>query len=388
MRANWSYPTSIRFGTGRIEELADACATIGIARPLFVTDAGLIDLPISVSTLDSLASSSLTVTVFSDVHPNPTEHDVSRGVEVYHENNCDGVVAFGGGSALDTGKCIAFMHRQTRSIWDFEDIGDYWTRADSDVISPIVAVPTTAGTGSEVGRAAVITNTDTHEKKIIFHPKMLAGAVICDPELTTGLSPQLTAGTGMDALAHCLEAFCAPTFHPMSEGIALEGMRLVANNLERAVSHGSDMEARSNMMAAASMGAVAFQKGLGAIHSLSHPVGAMYDTHHGMTNAVFMPYVLEFNRSALSAKIDRMCTAVGASPGFDNLMGWVLALRKSIGVPCTLRALGLDKINESQIELIAERAVADPSTATNPVKLTMSGARQIFDAAYHGKVKV
>lgn len=386
MKANWSYPTSIRFGAGRIEELAETCRAVGIERPLFVTDLGLINLPITISAVKSLEHAGFPIALFSDVHPNPTDTDVERGVEAYHAENCDSVVAFGGGSALDVGKIIAFMHGQTRPIWDFEDIGDYWTRANADVISPIITIPTTAGTGSEVGRAGVVTNMETHEKKIIFHPKMLASAVICDPELTVGLPPVLTAGTGMDALAHCLEAFCAPTWHPMSDGIALEGMRLVSNNLERAVIDGSDLDARSAMMAAASMGAVAFQKGLGAIHSLSHPVGALYGTHHGMTNAVFMPYVLEFNKPALGDKIDRMCSAVGVAPGFDSLMDWILALRESIGVSHTLSGLGLGDVDDEKIELIAERAIADPSTATNPVELTVDGARTIFRAASSGAI--
>ncbi len=385
MKANWSYPTSIRFGSGRISELADACAAAGIQRPLFVTDEGLVELPITITALAVLDASHLPVTVFSDVHPNPTDQDVEQGVVAYRTAGCDGVIAFGGGSALDTGKTVAFMQAQSRPIWDFEDIGDYWTRANASEIAPVISVPTTAGTGSEVGRASVITNTSTHDKKIIFHPNMLAAIVICDPALTRGLPPQLTAGAGMDALAHCLEAFCAPTFHPMSDGIALEGMHLVSTALERAVRDGADIESRSNMMVAASMGAVAFQKGLGAIHSLSHPVGALYGTHHGTTNAVFMPYVLAFNRPALGQKIDRMCSALGLQPGFDRLMDWILTLRATIGIPHSITDLGVDK---ARIDLIAERAVADPSTATNPVPLTVEGARQILTDAFSGMISV
>jgi len=385
MKANWSYPTAMRFGPGRIKELGAACAAAGIRRPLFVTDRGLADLPITSDAIAVLVEAGVTVSVFSEAHANPTEDDVLRGVTQYRAADCDGVVAFGGGSALDTGKSVAFMQAQSRLIWDFEDIGDYWTRAEADGITPIVAVPTTAGTGSEVGRAAVITNTDTHEKKIIFHPKMLAKIVICDPELTVGLLPRLTAGAGMDALTHCLEAFCAPTFHPMSDGIALEGMHLVARALTRAVADGNDIEARSLMMAAASMGAVAFQKGLGAIHSLSHPIGALYGTHHGMTNAVFMPYVLAFNRSALGDKIDRICTALGLEAGFDHLMDGILRLRAESGVPHTLAELGID---DSQADLIAERAVYDPSTATNPVELTVERARKLFDDAFSGSITI
>ena len=381
INVNWSYPTAIRFGAGRINELGDACSAAGIKNPLFVTDEGLVDLPITVSALDAVRTAGFEVTLFSDVRPNPTDTNVSRGVEVYRASGCDGVIAFGGGSALDTGKCVAFMQGQRRPIWDFEDIGEQWTRADTAAIAPVVAVPTTAGTGSEVGRAGVITNEATREKKIIFHPKMLPAVVIADPELTIGLPPSLTAGVGMDALAHCLEAFCAPMFHPMSDGIALEGMRLVARGLTRAVADGEDLEARSMMMVAASMGAVAFQKGLGAIHSLSHPVGALYDTHHGMTNGVFMPYVLAFNRQAIATRIDQICTALGIVSGFDSLMDWTLRLREAIGVPHTISELGVDG---KRADLIAERAVADPSTATNPRPLTIEGARWIFDAALSG----
>ena len=384
MKANWSFPTSIRFGAGRINELADACATAGIRRPLFVTDGGLVDHQITAEALAVLEHIRLPVTVFSDVHPNPTGEDVERGLAAFHEGACDGVIAFGGGSTLDTGKSVAFMHGQNLPIWDFEDIGDFWMRADASVIAPIVAVPTTAGTGSEVGRAAVITHSATHEKKIIFHPKMLPAEVICDPALTLGLPPHLTTGAGMDALAHCVEAFCAPTFHPMADGIALEGMHLIARALPRAVHDGSDLEARAMMMAAASMGAVAFQKGLGAIHSLSHPIGALYGTHHGMTNAVFLPYVLAFNRSALGGKIDRMCTALGLDPGFERLMDGMLRLQADIGVPHTLAELGVDN---AQAEWIAGRAVADPSTATNPVPLSAEAARRIFDAAMRGETE-
>ncbi len=383
MNATWSYPNIIRFGAGRISELAEACSAAGIRTPLFVTDKGLARQSITTNALRVLTDAGIHAVVFSDVNPNPKEEVVSQGVLAYRQAGCDGVVAFGGGSALDAGKCIAFMQGQNRSVWDFEDVGDYWTRANSDAIAPVIAVPTTAGTGSEVGRAGVITNEDTHEKKIIFHPKMLPVSVIADPELTSGLPAFLTAGTGMDALAHCMEAYCAPTFHPMSGGIALEGMRLVSQALVRAVSDGGDLEARSMMMAAASMGAVAFQKGLGAIHSLSHPVGAMYNTHHGMTNAVFMPYVLVFNRAELGDKINPMCDAIEIEHGFDSLLEWVLRLREEIGVPHSITELG---VTDDAIDLVASSAVADPSTGTNPRELTVEGARQIFVAALEGNL--
>jgi alcohol dehydrogenase len=300
------------------------------------------------------------------------------GVEAFRAGGHDGVVAFGGGSGLDTGKLVAFMAGQSRPVWDFEDIGDWWTRARADRIAPILAVPTTAGTGSEVGRAGVITHEATHTKKVIFHPKMMPRIVIADPELTVGMPPIITAGTGMDALAHCLEAYCAEFYHPIATGVALEGMRLVFENLPRAVRNGSDLEARAHMMSAAAMGAAAFQKGLGAIHSLSHPVGALYDTHHGMTNAVFTPYVLAFNRPAIEAKIARAAAYLGITGGFDGFLEAVLRLREEIGVPHTLSGL---KVDGSKRELIAEMAIVDPTAGGNPVKLTKDGALRIFDMA-------
>ena len=295
----------------------------------------------------------------------------------------DGVIAFGGGSALDAGKVIAFMAGQTRPMWDFEDVGDWWTRADPAGIAPVVAVPTTAGTGSEVGRAGVITNAATHTKKVIFHPRMMPVVVICDPGLTVGLPAGVTAGTGMDALAHCLEAYCAPGFHPMADGIAVEGIRLVKDYLPRAVANGSDIEARAQMMAAAAMGATAFQKGLGAIHALSHPVGALYGTHHGMTNAVFMPYVLAFNRAAVAERLGRLAGYLGLAPTFDAFAQWVLDLRASVGVPHTLAGL---KVDGARAELIADMAIVDPTAGGNPVELTRDAALKIFDAALIGRV--
>jgi alcohol dehydrogenase class IV len=381
--ANWSYPTAIRFGVGRIKELAEACRAAGISRPLLVTDAGLAKLPITLRTLELMKDAGLPVAMFSDVQPNPVDSNVEAGIAVFRAGGHDGIVAFGGGSGLDTGKVIAFMAGQTRPLWDFEDIGDWWTRADADKIAAVIAVPTTAGTGSEVGRAGVITQEATHTKKVIFHPKMMPRIVICDPELTVGMPPAITAGTGMDALAHCLEAYCAPSYHPMAEGIAVEGMRLIFTNLPKAVANGNDLEARAHMMSAAAMGATAFQKGLGAIHALSHPVGALYHTHHGMTNAVYMPYVLVFNRLAIEAKIERLAGYLGIPGGFDGFLAAVLDLRKKTGVPHDLKGLGVDG---SRVDTIVEMSLVDPTAGGNPVPLTKEGSRKLFDAALKGDV--
>jgi alcohol dehydrogenase class IV len=381
--ANWSYPTAVRFGAGRINELAEACRAAGIGRPLLVTDAGLAKLPITAKAIGLLKEAGLPVAVFSEVQSNPVESNVEAGIAAFRKGAHDGVVAFGGGSGLDSGKVIAFMAGQSRPLWDFEDIGDWWTRADADRIAPVVAVPTTAGTGSEVGRAGVITQEATHTKKVIFHPKMMPRVVICDPELTAGMPASITAGTGMDALAHCLEAYCAPSYHPMAEGIAVEGMRLVFANLPKAVANGSDLEARAHMMSAAAMGATAFQKGLGAIHALSHPVGALYNTHHGTTNGVFMPYVLVFNRPAIEAKIARLAGYLEIGGGFDGFLKAVLDLRKRTGVPHDLRALGVD---DGRAETIVEMSLVDPTAGGNPVPLTKEASRKLFAAALAGDV--
>ena len=381
-KTNWSYPTRILFGNGRIAELGEAAKGTGFKKPLIVTDPGLMKLPVVEQAKAILAKAGIEAGVWGGVLANPTESNLAEGLAVYKRGGHDSVVAIGGGSALDCGKCIAFMAGQTRPIWDFEDVGDWWTRANAAGIAPVIAVPTTAGTGSEVGRAGVITKEDTHEKKIIFHPKMLPVVTICDPELTVALPPRLTAGTGMDALAHCLEAFCAPTYHPMSAGIAVEGIRLVKDNLATAVKNGKDLDARGNMMSAAAMGAVAFQKGLGAIHSLSHPVGSLYNTHHGLTNAVYMPYVLVMNRSAITDKINYLSQVLGLKGGFDTFQGWVLELRKEIGIPHTLKELGVP--DTSKADQIAKMAIVDPTAGTNPVPLTEANAKALFLAAFDG----
>ncbi|MDO9414602.1 iron-containing alcohol dehydrogenase [Pararhizobium sp.] len=373
--ANWSYPTTIKFGAGRIKELADHCKAVGIKKPLLITDRGLAPMAITQNALDILEAEGLGRAIFAEVDPNPNDKNLDAGVKAFKDGGHDGVIAFGGGSGLDLGKCVAFMAGQTRPVWDFEDIGDWWTRANSAGIAPIIAVPTTAGTGSEVGRASVITNSETHTKKVIFHPKFLPAVTICDPELTVGMPKVITVGTGMDAFAHCLEAYSSPFYHPMSQGIALEGMRLVKDYLPRAFKDGSDIEARANMMSAAAMGATAFQKGLGAIHSLSHPVGAIYNTHHGMTNAVVMPPVLRFNRPAIEEKIGLAAAYLGISGGFDGFYDYVLKLREELGVPDKLSALGVatDRIDE-----MAAMAIVDPTAGGNPVELTLDAAKALF----------
>lgn len=374
MTANWSYPTHIRFGAGRIVEIAEACAAAGIKKPLLVTDRGLANMAITQRTLDLLDAAGLGRAMFADVDPNPNEKNAAAGVAAFNAGGHDGVVAFGGGSGLDLGKLVAFLAGQTRPLWDFEDVGDWWTRANADAIAPIVAVPTTAGTGSEVGRASVITNSVTEQKKIIFHPKFLPEIVICDPELTVGMPPFITAGTGLDAFAHCVEAFCSPHYHPMSQGIALEGMRLVKEYLPRAYADGTDIEARANMMSAAAMGATAFQKGLGAIHALSHPIGAIYHTHHGTTNAVCMPAVLQFNKPAIEGVLGEAANYLGIAGGFDGFCTFVDALNARLGIPKTLTKLGIEN---PDIDRIVEGALIDPSRGGNPIELTAENTRQL-----------
>ncbi len=375
---NWSYPTTMKFGAGRIAELPAACAQAGIKRPLLVTDKGLAGLPVTQATLDTMDAAGLGRSMFAEVDPNPNEINLEAGVTAYKEGDHDGVIAFGGGSGLDLGKMVAFMARQTRPIWDFEDIDDWWSRADADVIAPIIAVPTTAGTGSEVGRASVITDSVSHVKKIIFHPKVLPAVVICDPELTIGMPAFITAGTGLDAFVHCVEAYSSPHYHPMSQGIALEGMKLVVESLPRAYADGTDIEARANMMSAAAMGATAFQKGLGAIHAMSHPIGAHFNTHHGTTNAVCLPAVLDFNAPAIAERFDQAAGYLGITGGFDGFCSFVQGFNDSLGIPRKLSEMG---VTEASIPDLVAGAITDPSCGGNPIELTESGLEALFNAA-------
>ncbi|SEN25086.1 hypothetical protein SAMN04489859_100386 [Paracoccus alcaliphilus] len=376
---NWSYPTAIKFGVGRIAELAEHAASLGMARPLLVTDRALASLPITAAALDVLDGAGLGRAVFSDVDPNPDEANMTAGIAAFKAGGHDGVICFGGGSALDLGKMIALMadQRPDLPVWDLEDIDDWWTRADADRIAPIIAVPTTAGTGSEVGRAGVLTDSTTHRKKIIFHPKLMPGVTICDPALTVGMPPAITAGTGMDALAHCLEAYSSPHYHPMSQGIALEGMRLVLENLPLVYREPDNLMARAHMMSAAAMGAVAFQKGLGAIHSLSHPVGAVYGTHHGTTNAVVMPMVLDFNRPAIEDRIARAAAYLGIDGGFDGFRARIMELRAELAIPENLKALGVE---ESRLDELTAMALEDPSCGGNPIPMMQENTRTLYQS--------
>ncbi len=375
--ANWSYPTAIKFGAGRISELAEHCRAAGVTRPLLVTDRGLAGLPITARALDILKAGGLGRAIFADVDPNPTEANMEAGLGAYRAGGHDGVIGFGGGSALDLAKMIALMVDQPVPVWDLEDIGDWWTRANPATIAPIIAVPTTAGTGSEVGRAGVLTDSRTHRKVIVFHPRLMPAITICDPELTIGMPPFITAGTGMDALAHCLEAYCSPHYHPMSQGIALEGMRLVFQNLPKVWADPGDLVARGHMMSAAAMGAVAFQKGLGAIHAISHPVGAIYGTHHGTTNAAVMPMVLDFNRPAVEGRLARAAGYLGLAGGFDSFRAAVMELRALLQIPPGLAAMGVEA---SAVDRLAEAALTDPSCGGNPIELTRENLRELIVA--------
>ena len=383
MKFNWNYPTTVWVGKNRIDDLASACENLNIKNPLLVTDKDLIELPFIKNILASLKKKFSQLRVFSNFSGNPIGENVEEGVEIFKKNNNDGVITIGGGSALDVGKAIAFMSAQTRPIWDFEDIGDYWKRANNN-ISPIIAIPTTAGTGSETGRASAIINKKTGVKKIIFHPKFLPSIVILDPMLTVDLSPRLTAATGMDALAHNLEAFCAPGFHPMADGIALEGIKLIKTSLITAFNDGRNIEARQNLLAASSMGSTAFQKGLGAIHSLSHPVNSKFNMHHGLSNAIFMPYVLTFNKKFIEKRISTISSFIGLENNFKSFLDWIITLRKELKIPHKLSEL--IQIKPDQIEELSQMALEDPSTATNPSKLKKEDFKKMYEYSIEGKL--
>ena len=385
MKTNWNYPTTMWVGENRINDIAEACKNLGITKPLFVTDKGLAETDIVKNILKILKDNQISVELYFNVVGNPTGTNVTEGANYFNENSCDGVIAFGGGSGLDVGKAIAFMSGQTLPLWDFEDVGDNWTKANSNKIAPIIAVPTTAGTGSETGRASVILNEETGVKNIIFHPKFLPSIVILDPVLTVGLPPKITAATGMDALAHNLEAYCAPGYHPMADGIALEGMRIINEWLLEAVNNGSNIEARLNMLTAASMGSTAFQKGLGAIHSLSHPVNALNNIHHGLSNAIFMPYVLTFNRDVIEKKIIKICDYLELKErSFDGFVNWVLDLRKKLDMPHKLSEVMDEK--DFDLDRLSKMALADPSTGGNPKKLSEKDMKLMYQHSMSGEL--
>ncbi len=384
MRSNWNYPTTIWVGENRCKDLSTACENLHIINPLFVTDKDLINLPMVKSIISHLKKKFHKLSLFSNFSGNPIGENVDEGVKVFNKNKCDGIIAFGGGSGMDVGKAVAFMSVQSRPIWDFEDIGDYWTRADESKILPIIAVPTTAGTGSETGRASTIINKQTGIKKIIFHPKMLPSIVILDPVLTVDLSPRLTAATGMDALAHNLEAFCAPGFHPMADGIAIEGMKLIKESLLVAVKNGKDLKARIDLLAAASMGSTAFQKGLGAIHSLSHPVNAQFNIHHGLSNAIFMPYVLTFNKNVIENKIITICDYLNLKKNFQSFLDWILDLRKKLNIPHKLS--DVVDIKKIDLEQLSKMAFEDPSTGGYPKKITIDDMKILYEHSISGKL--
>ena len=382
MKINWNYPTSVWVGENRVKDLSEACKNLSISNPLFVTDKDLINLEMVQNIISDLKQNYNNISIFSNFTGNPIGENVEEGVKVFNKQKCDGVIAFGGGSGIDVGKAIAFMSGQTRPIWDFEDIGDFWKRADENKIAPIIAVPTTAGTGSETGRASAIINKQTGVKKIIFHPKFLPSIVILDPVLTIDLPPRLTAATGMDALAHNLEAFCAPGFHPMADGIAIEGLKLIKKSLLIAVNNGKNIDARSDLLAAASMGSTAFQKGLGAIHSLSHPVNAQFNVHHGLSNAIFMPYVLTFNKNSIEKKIISICDYLGLDKKFDSFLEWILDLRKELVIPHKLSdVMDCSKINLDELSLMAYE---DPSTSGNPRKIDKDDLKMMYEYSITG----
>ena len=384
MKTNWNYPTTIWVGENRIQDLSIACKNLKINKPLFVTDKDLINLKMVQDIIKDLKKTHNHLQVFSNFSGNPVGENVEEGVGQFKKLGCDGVIAFGGGSGLDVGKAIAFMSGQSRPIWDFEDIGDYWKRADESSIAPIIAIPTTAGTGSETGRASAIINKKTGIKKIIFHPKILPSIVILDPNLTLDLSPRLTAATGMDALSHNIEAFCAPGFHPMADGIAIEGMKLIKNSLMKAFHDGNDLKARSEMLAAASMGSTAFQKGLGTIHSLSHPINAQFNVHHGLTNAIFMPYVLTFNKELIESRIIRICDYLDLNKSFESFLDWILNLRKELNIPHKLS--DVVDTNKMNLDLLSKMALNDPSTPTNPKKMTIEDMKILYEHSISGKL--
>ena len=382
--ANWNFPTNIRQGIGRINKLPEYCIELGMKAPLLVTDPGLAELPMIREARDNCINQGLNCAVFSEVVSNPTDKNVNEGVLAYGNGNHDGVIAFGGGSAIDAAKAIALMVGQEGALWDYEDVGSNWRAVNEKGMAPVIAVPTTAGTGSEVGRASVITDPEQHLKRIIFHPNMLPEIVILDAELTLGLPATLTAATGMDAFTHALEAYCSNYYHPMAEGIALEAIRLIKNYLPRATNDGNDIEARAQVMVASTMGATAFQRGLGGMHALAHSLGALYNSHHGLLNAILMPFVLSANQMAIEPRIERLGRYLQLSnPNFEGFLQWVIELREELEIPASLAEIGID---DKQAQLIGEMAIKDATAGGNPIQFTAAEYTTIFKNAQSGNL--
>ncbi len=381
---NWNYPTAVWFGHGRVADIVAACEQMGMQHPLIVTDEALVQLPIMQDLLMPLKERGISYSLYSDVQPNPTGENVKAGVMVYREHGCDGVVAFGGGSALDAGKTIAFMSGQSLSLWEFEDVGDNWSRANPAGIAQTIAIPTTSGTGSEVGRATVITHSQSHAKKIIFHPEMMPGLVILDPNLTYNLPKHITAWTGIDALVHAIEAYLAPGFHPMADGIAMECIRMIKENLSTAYHAPHDAHARAQMIVAAMMGATAFQKGLGSVHSLAHTLGGLYNMPHGLANSIILPYALRQNSPAIGERMETLCKFLDIpNPSTGSFINYVLNLRKELDIPSTLVEA---KISEERVVEIAEIAYADPSTGSNAMPVTVKDFEVLFVMCCRGEL--
>lgn len=380
----FNYPTTILFGEGSLTEAAKRIKAMGLKRPLIVTDQTLVKVGIADEVKGVLSSAGLECTMFADVHPNPIEDDVEKGAAVYRDAKCDSVVAVGGGSPMDAAKVIMLrvVHSEPLEIFDDAIGGD---KLITNPLPPLFAVPTTAGTGSEVGRAGVIIMKKTNNKTIFFHPTMLPKIAVLEPRLTADLPAGVTAATGIDAFTHCLEAYFAPGFHPMADGIAIEGMRLVLKNLPTAVKDGKNLEARGEMLLAASMGATAFQKGLGMIHSLAHPLSSECGLHHGLANALMLPKCVAFlEKSDLNedqrkrlARVESLFAERGLAKG--TLSESCLQFFKAVGIQFGLKNYG---VRQDQIELLSDKAIKDGCHQTNMIPVKRDHLKSVFQEAF------
>jgi alcohol dehydrogenase class IV len=384
----WNYPTEIFCGAGALDTLAERCLLLGMRNPLLVTDPGMLPLEPLALLKAHLQQADITFAVFSDIASNPSMADVARGVATFNAGKHDSLIALGGGSAMDAAKGISLSAVDPEGLVRFEwsqIIAHYPSLADFPRLGlpKLIALPTTAGTGSELGREAVLTQSEQNIKRVISHPELLPATVILDPVLTRGLPGALTAATGMDALTHHIEAFCSPLYHPMSSGIAVEGIRLIQQHLTDAHVDGQNIVAREGMLVASAMAAVAFQKGLGGVHALAHPLGARYHKHHGLLNAILLPYVLIANQQAISEDITRLARYLELKqPDFAGFLDWVLGLRKQLGIPHSLGEIGLDA--EAAV-WVGEQALADISSSdTNACVLDAAAYSQIFRNAVEG----